>query len=115
MGLRARFQEDLKEALRARDERRKAVIRMCIAAIQLAEVEHGGELDEPALVAVLQKEAKRRQETIDVVLAPLVNNINVESGDHHSLSHRGEAANENELNTMLGEMAEQALEITVAF
>jgi uncharacterized protein YqeY len=38
---------------------------MCIAAIQLAEVEHGGELDEPALVAVLQKEAKRRRETIE--------------------------------------------------
>ncbi len=65
MGLKARLQEDLKEALRAKDERRKAVIRMCLAAIQLAEVEHGGELDEPTLISVLQKEARRRKETIE--------------------------------------------------
>jgi uncharacterized protein YqeY len=65
MGLRARLQEDLKEAIRERDERRKAVIRMGITAIQLAEVEHGGALDEAQLVAVLQKEALRRRETIE--------------------------------------------------
>jgi len=65
LGLKERLQEDLKEALRARDERRKAVIRMCLSAIQLAEVAHGGELDEPSLIAVLQKEARRRQETIE--------------------------------------------------
>jgi uncharacterized protein YqeY len=41
------------------------VIRMCLAAIQLAEVEQSGELDEASLVAVLQKEAKRRRETIE--------------------------------------------------
>lgn len=65
MGLKDRLQQDLKEALRNRDERRKAVIRMALAAIQLAEADHGGELDEPSLVAVLQKEVKRRQETIE--------------------------------------------------
>ncbi|HHS97009.1 MAG TPA: GatB/YqeY domain-containing protein [Chloroflexi bacterium] len=65
MGLKARLQEDLKEALRARDERRKAVIRMCLTAIQLAEVEHGGELDEATVVSVLQKEVRRRKETIE--------------------------------------------------
>lgn len=64
MGLKDRLQQDLKDALRNRDERRKAVIRMALAAIQLAEADHGGELDEPSLVAVLQKEVKRRQETI---------------------------------------------------
>jgi len=65
LGLKAKLQQDLKEALRARDERRKAVIRMCLAAIQLAEVEQGGELDEASLIAVLQKEARRRRETIE--------------------------------------------------
>ncbi len=63
--LKTRIQEDLKTALRARDERRKSVIRMTLATIQLAEVEQNGELDETALIAVLQKEAKRRQETIE--------------------------------------------------
>ncbi len=65
MSLKAQFQEDLKEALRARDERRKAVIRMGLACIQLAEVEHGGELDEPTELSVLQREVKRREETIE--------------------------------------------------
>ncbi|MCX7855364.1 MAG: GatB/YqeY domain-containing protein [Anaerolineae bacterium] len=65
MGLKDHLQQDLKEALRNRDERRKAVIRMALAAIQLAEADHGGELDEPSLIAVLQKEVKRRQETIE--------------------------------------------------
>jgi len=65
MGLKDRLQQDLKEALRNRDERRKAVIRMALAAIQLAEADHGGELDESSLIAVLQKEVKRRQETIE--------------------------------------------------
>lgn len=65
MDLKARLQEDLKAALRSQDERRKAVIRMCLAAIQLAEVEHEGPLDESTALAVLQKEAKERRETID--------------------------------------------------
>lgn len=65
MGLKERLQEDLKDALRNRDERRKAVIRMTLSAIQLAEADRGGELDEPSLIALLQKEIKRRQETIE--------------------------------------------------
>lgn len=65
MGLKARLQEDLKEALRARDERRKAVIRMALAAIQLAEADQGGELDEAGILRVLQKEVRRRQETVE--------------------------------------------------
>lgn len=65
MSLKTKLQEDLKEALRARDERRKSVIRMTMAQIQLAEVEQNGDLDDPALLAVFQKEVKRRQETIE--------------------------------------------------
>lgn len=64
MNLKQRLQEDLKEALRAHDEQRKAVIRMSLAAITNAEVEHGGELDDAGMAAVLQKEARRRGETI---------------------------------------------------
>ncbi|HEY68412.1 MAG: GatB/YqeY domain-containing protein [Chloroflexi bacterium] len=64
MSLKQRLQEDLKEALRARDERRKSVIRMALAAIVNAEVEHGGELDDAGVIAVLQKQARRRRDTI---------------------------------------------------
>ncbi|MCX7680971.1 MAG: GatB/YqeY domain-containing protein [Anaerolineae bacterium] len=64
MSIKSQLQDDLKEALRARDERRKKVIRMALAAIVNAEVEHGGELSDGDVIAVLQKEARRRQETI---------------------------------------------------
>ena len=39
--------------------------RIHLIAIQLAEADRGGELDEASLIAVLQKEVKRRQETIE--------------------------------------------------
>ncbi len=64
MGLKQQLRENLKEALRARDERRKSVIRMALAAIVNAEVEHGGDLDDADVIAVLRGEARRRRDTI---------------------------------------------------
>jgi uncharacterized protein YqeY len=70
MGLKAQLQHDLKDALRAVDAQRKSVIRMALAEITNAEIEQGmqsgeTELDEKDVIAVLQKQAKRRQEAID--------------------------------------------------
>ena len=64
MSLKQQLQEHLKEALRARDERRKSVIRMAMAAIANAEVEHRGELDDADVVAILRKDARQRQDAI---------------------------------------------------
>jgi len=64
VSLKQQLQEDLKEALRARDRCRKSVIRMALAAIVNAEVEHGGELDDAGVIAVLRKGARRRRDTI---------------------------------------------------
>jgi len=64
MSLKRQLQEDLKDALRARDERRKSVIRMGLAAIANAEVEHGGELDDAGVVSVLRKEARQRLDAL---------------------------------------------------
>jgi uncharacterized protein YqeY len=64
MNLKQKLRKDLKDALRARDERRKSVIRLTLAAIINAEVEKGGELDDDDMVPILQKEARRRQDTI---------------------------------------------------
>ena len=64
MSLKQQLQEDLKEALRARDGRRKAVIRMALAGIVNAEVEHGDELDDADAIAVLQKQARQRRDAI---------------------------------------------------
>jgi uncharacterized protein YqeY len=64
MSLKQQLQEHLKDALRARDERRKSVIRMAMAAIVNAEVEHDGELDDADVVAILRKDARQRQDAI---------------------------------------------------
>ncbi len=64
MSLKLCLQEDLKEALRAHDGRRKSVIRMALAAIVNAEVEHGGELDDASVTAILQKQARQWRDAI---------------------------------------------------
>jgi len=70
MGLKERLQTDLKQALRAGDGNRKRVIRLALAAIAEAEIERAMQSDEATftngdVVAVLQKQAKQRRETID--------------------------------------------------
>jgi len=70
MSLKEQLRHDLKEALRAGSDKRKMVIRMALAEITTAEIEHGmqsgeTELDEQEILAILQKQAKQRQETIE--------------------------------------------------
>ena len=69
MGLREQLMDDLKEAMRQRDERRKTTIRSVLAAIKQAETEldASGErihLDDDDILAVIAKQAKQRQESI---------------------------------------------------
>ncbi len=64
MDTKTKLQDSLKDAMRANDEVRKRTIRMALTAIQLAQVEKGGPLDEPALIAILHKEIKGRNEAI---------------------------------------------------
>lgn len=54
----------LKQAIRAKDDLHKRTLRMALAAIQLAEVEKRGALDEAGVAAILRKEIKGREETI---------------------------------------------------
>lgn len=65
MSSKLRLQNELKDAIRQSDELRKSTLRMALSAVQLAEVEKRGELDENELLAVLQKEVKARQEAIE--------------------------------------------------
>jgi len=65
MSLKERLAEDMKEAMRARDEVRLSTIRLARAAIKNAEIEKGRELSDDEVVAVLASEAKRRREAIE--------------------------------------------------
>lgn len=62
MNLKERLQSDLVQAMKTHDETKKWVIKMIKAAIQLAEVAKGKELDQDEIMAIIQKEIKTRQE-----------------------------------------------------
>lgn len=64
MSLKEQLADDLKEAIRQRDEPRKIAIRMAIWAIKNAEVEKGAALGDADVLALLGREAKRRRESI---------------------------------------------------
>ena len=64
--LRERLRDDLKDAMRARDATRRGTIRLVEAAIKNAEIEkRGGELSEQDIQAILQRQVKQRQDSIE--------------------------------------------------
>ena len=64
MSLKDQLADDLKDAIRQRDEPRKTAIRMATWAIKNAEVEKGSQLSDSDVIAILGREAKRRKESI---------------------------------------------------
>jgi uncharacterized protein YqeY len=64
MNTKERVESALKDAMRAQDELSKRTLRMALASIRMAEVEKGSPLDENAVLGILQKEVKSRQEAI---------------------------------------------------
>ncbi len=68
MTFQERIDSDLKEAMKAREAQRLGVLRMLKAALKNAAIEkYGvtGQLDDAEAVAVLRKQAKQRQDSID--------------------------------------------------
>jgi hypothetical protein len=62
--LQDRVQEELKQAMRAQEPIRRSALRMLIAAFKNAEIEARHPLNEDEALAVVQKQAKQRQESI---------------------------------------------------
>jgi uncharacterized protein YqeY len=62
---RPKLQEALKEAMRNKDNMRRDVIRLSQSAIKQVEIDTRKELSAEDVVAVLQKEAKMRRESLD--------------------------------------------------
>jgi uncharacterized protein YqeY len=65
MGLRDRITEDMKAAMRAKDAQRLGAIRLLLAAIKQREVDERVELDDAAVIAVVDKLSKQRRDSIE--------------------------------------------------
>ena len=64
MSLIEKIDNDLKQAMRARDEARLSTIRMLKSAIKYVAIEKSGALGDAEIVQVIQKQIKQRRESI---------------------------------------------------
>ncbi len=64
MSLKEQLANDLKDAIRQRDDSRKIAIRMSISAIKNAEIKRGAALSEADVLTLVSREAKQRLESI---------------------------------------------------
>lgn len=65
MSLKVRIQEDVKNAMRARQREQLAVLRLVTAAIKQKEVDERVDLNDEQVLAVLDKMAKQRRESLE--------------------------------------------------
>ena len=65
MPLQTRLQEDLKQAMRAKDAMRRSVLRYLRSEIHNAEITQQKELDDEGVLAVLSRQAQQRRDSIE--------------------------------------------------
>ena len=86
MSLRQKITEDMKAAMRAGDTQQRDTIRLLQAAIKQKEVDERIELDDAAIVAVIEKMLKQRRDSVE----------QYETAQRHELA----AAEKNEINIL---------------
>jgi len=64
MTLKTQIQDDVKSAMRARDQRRLTALRLITAAIKQIEVDKRIEMDDQAVLGVLDKMVKQRRDSL---------------------------------------------------
>ena len=64
MSLKLRISDDMKTALRAKDTARLAAIRLLMAAMKQKEVDERIELDDAAVIGIIEKMLKQRRDSI---------------------------------------------------
>lgn len=65
MTIKMQLNESMKDAMKSGDEVRKRTVRMALAAIKQVEVDKRTELDDTAVMSLLQKEIKNRRESLE--------------------------------------------------
>ena len=64
MSLKGQIQDDMKDAMRSGDKDRLKVVRLILAAIKQVEVDQRIELDDAAVLGVLNKMVKQRRDSV---------------------------------------------------
>jgi len=65
MSLKSTLEQDLRDAMRSKDDLNKKVIRMLLSAVKLSEIEKHESADDAAVISIVQKEIKTRRESIE--------------------------------------------------
>jgi len=65
MTIKTQLNESMKDAMKSGDEVRKRTVRMALAAVKQAEVDKRIELDDTAVMNLIQKEVKNRREALE--------------------------------------------------
>jgi len=64
MSLKDRLMQEMKEAMKARDQLKLSTLRLLISEIKNKEIDAKGELKEEDILAIIQKAVKQRQDSI---------------------------------------------------
>ena len=65
MTLKTQLNDSMKDAMKSGDEVRKRTVRMALAAVKQVEVDKRIELDDTAVINLLQKEVRNRRESLE--------------------------------------------------
>lgn len=65
MTIKLQLNDSMKDAMKSGDEVRKRTVRMVLAAVKQAEVDKRVELDDTAVMNLIQKEVKNRRESLE--------------------------------------------------
>ncbi len=63
--LKEKLEADLRQAMKDRDNVKRSVLRLLLAAIQNAEITKRGSLDNPDILGIVAREVKQRNESIE--------------------------------------------------
>ncbi len=105
MDTKAQLENDLKTAMKSGDDVRRRTIRMVMAAIRQREIDEQTKLDEPAVLAIIQREIKTRRD--DIEEAKRANRTDLASASEEEIQvlqgYLPQALTAEELNTIIKE------------
>ncbi|MFN8392400.1 MAG: GatB/YqeY domain-containing protein [Bdellovibrionota bacterium] len=103
-GIKAKLQEDVKSAMKARDQERLNTLRMLTSAIKQIEVDTRTELDDASVLTILQKEVKKRRDALQFAEEAKRDDLIAQNKSEIALiqQYMGDQLNEAKLKELIG-------------